>query len=313
MRSSIFLCTWRLFSLACFAILVVFAQSLYAVTVFDLKTKEQVRGYLISIDERSVTIDELMPDGSLRRRSFDRTKVDVTQWVNRERLERLTPAEPAGYKEYADELSEAKADPDARRTALRLYLIAAYLDPENLGRGSMMAMTGLATDSEEERRYRAMAYLLDPTHATSLLETPTPRVTTVPASTGNEDVLREGLRLFWTGRKSAAAKFAQREDFKQALAGHAATLSWEEFHDGTESFGESLPPDVMRKVVSLVLQLEGRRAEVKSPADEVAASSSWSQADWRHQARLATLTFQGLTPFDPRANRYRGGEWVAQE
>ena len=46
--------------------------------------------------------------------------------------------------------------------ALRLFLIAAHLDPQKLGPSSLLGMSLLASTPAEVRKYRAMAFLLDP-------------------------------------------------------------------------------------------------------------------------------------------------------
>jgi len=45
-----------------------------------------------------------------------------------------------------------------------LYLIAAYRNPQELGRSSLLGMTALARTPAEERRFRAMTYLLGDDH-----------------------------------------------------------------------------------------------------------------------------------------------------
>ena len=86
----------------------------------------------------------------------------------------MRPDRPQAYRDYAEELAEKRDDPEARMTSLRLYLIAAHLDPERLGRGCLLGMSNLAETPFEARKYRALAYLLDPKHDRTIFQLPLP-------------------------------------------------------------------------------------------------------------------------------------------
>ena len=284
-----------------------------AVTILERETKQQFRGYLIQENERRVVIDELLPDGSTRRLTFDRAKVEVFKRVDDSQLAELDSDKPADYRMYADELSEAKADPDARRTAIRLYLIAAYLNPEELGRGSLVAMADLASTPEEARRFSAMAYLMDPARDRSLLKTREVPVSKRPPLAADKKLLEQGLRAFWSGHKLAAARMADREDFKKSLAAYSGVLTWEEYREAAKSRGEALPSATMRKVAALALTLAGRTAVAKPRPSEASEPPTWSQLDWQRTAALTKLSLETITPFDPRECHFRHGKWVAEE
>ena len=291
-------------------VLVMFCRPVEAVTVFVRETRETVRGYLVDVNDRKVIVDEVLPDGSTRRRLFDRATVDVYEKVKPERLEALNSEHPADYRAYADELSEAQADPDARRTALRLYLIAAYLDPQGLGRGSLVAMAALASTPEEVRRYLAMGYLLDPARDRTLLKSPAARKDRNFKAAPNTELLSAGLRAFWSGRKAMAARYAEREDFKRALAPYSATLTADEFREAARSRGESLPAGAMRKVVRLALLISGHTTDERPSSTDPAEPTAWSQLDWKRPAALTSLSLETITPFDPRDCHFRAGKWV---
>jgi hypothetical protein len=271
--------------------------------------EETFRGYLLKSDESQVVIDEVLPGGKTRRRTFLRSDVRVLPGVRPDRLASLREDEPKGYFNYADELSAKVEDPDARRTAIRLYLIAAYLDPENLGRSSLLAMASLALTAEEERRYRSMAYLLDGGHDPSLLKPS--QVARIDATSGLSEqqtqFLRRGLRYLWSGRKKAAANFARNDEFRKALAPFDAMLPFGEFVAGTGGSEDQVPQATLRKAILLELALEPiPSATVKGSAD----LENWSDLDWRQPSRSTTaLSLETITPFDPRKSRYREGEW----
>jgi hypothetical protein len=124
---------------------------------------KRVYGYFVRDDGKKLTIREYSADGKEKETEFDRakTKIRIIHQLDRSRLEELTKARPKAYRDFAEELAEQKADPEARDTAMRLYLIAAYLDPDKFGKSSLLAMSALARTPAESRKCVAMAFLLD--------------------------------------------------------------------------------------------------------------------------------------------------------
>ena len=88
-----------------------------------------------------------------------------------ERLAELDPARPQSYLEYAEELAEKRRDPEARDAAMRLFAIAAARGESKVRHSALLGLIELARSPQEERRFRAAAYLHDPAHDLSLLET----------------------------------------------------------------------------------------------------------------------------------------------
>ncbi len=140
-------------------------EPVLAVIVFLKGQDEPIRGYFVRENEHVVVLQQLQTDGSTQERIVSRSEIeDVIKTVDSARLEALRPENPDGYREYAEELAEKSKDPDAQVTAIRLFLIAAYLQPQRLGRSCLLGMVPLARQGTEQRHFRAMAYLLDPTH-----------------------------------------------------------------------------------------------------------------------------------------------------
>ncbi len=273
---------------------------------------ETIRGYLRQSDEQWVVIDEVLPGGATRRRRFRRSELRrFLNAVEPGRLAALDESDPKSYFNYADELSEKLADPDARRTALRLYLIAAYLDPDRLGRSSLQSMALLAESAVEERRYRSMAYLLDHSHDPDLLKpAKLTGLKSLPEENGQRRLLRAGLQALWSGRRREAARFASMDQFRQALAPFADSLSFDEYAAWANGSDDWLPPSILRKAVALELILSPARAATAA-VDRDESSVSWGAADWRRPSRATgQLRLESITPFDPRKSRYRDGQWV---
>ncbi len=116
-----------------------------AAVILYLKDQDQpIRGYYVRENEHAVVLLELLPNGSTAERSVPRTQIDdMIRSVSEERLAALRPENPDAYREYAEELAEKRKDPDAQLTGLRLYQMAAVLEPQRLGRSCLLGMVPL--------------------------------------------------------------------------------------------------------------------------------------------------------------------------
>lgn len=205
-----------------------------AVLVFVRGQDKPETGILLRQNEREVVIRQRQADGSWTERTIPRAEVtDLIETVSRERLAALSVDRPGDYRDYAEELTEKRQDPEAQETALRLYLIAGWLDPEKLGKSSMLGMIKLSRSPAEERAFRAMAFLLDPAHDRSVLQAPTATAASTEAGKKMRDEDRQTLiRALQTVRSGAAASrrnLVKRANIRALLAPHADLLTWEEF------------------------------------------------------------------------------------
>src|SRR5262245_45441987 len=114
-------------------------------------------GVVVKDDGKKLTVR--LSDG--KDYEYERFRIDVLHELDKKRLEKLSRNNPKAHRNHADDLAKHPNDPKAKDTALRLYLISAYLDPERFGASSLLAMSALAENAAEARRYIAMAYLLD--------------------------------------------------------------------------------------------------------------------------------------------------------
>jgi hypothetical protein len=119
----------------------------------------RVGGYLVSEDDKKLTIRTLTPEGEEAVKEYPRDKIKVLHQLDAKRLTELSSDKPKAYRDYADELARQDADPEARYMARRLYLIAASLDKKNLGVSCLVRLSALAGSPAEARRCRALAYL----------------------------------------------------------------------------------------------------------------------------------------------------------
>ena len=213
------------------------AKPALGVIIFLKGKEEPVRGLLVRENEHVVVINEVGADGTTTERTISRSDIeDTIRTVSPERLEALQPDKPDGYREYAEELAEKSKDPDARLTALRLFLIAADLAPDRLGRSCLLGMVPLARSEAEKRAFRAMAYLLDPTHDPGVLTMPVQSTRARSrAEPEQAQSVMEALRLLRQGKRNAAVTLAGRIAMEEQLPLLTDTITYSEFEEACEA------------------------------------------------------------------------------
>jgi hypothetical protein len=200
--------------------------------IVHLRDQDQpIRGYLVRENENTVVVAEVRPDGSTVERAILRSEIrELIRSVSDEQLSALRPENPAAYRAYAEDLAAQRADPDAQVTAIRLYLIAAHLDPQRLGPRCVLAMIPLARSAAEQRRFRAMAYLLDPAHDPAILQTlPTQSSEFAGLDLRQAHLLLRPLRALRQGNPRDALALARRYKLKERMALLGDSITYEEF------------------------------------------------------------------------------------
>jgi hypothetical protein len=275
-------------------------SSALAVTIFERGKAEPTRGRLVRQSPTFVTIAEVLADGAQRERTIPRDQIeDLIDPISVERLEELSPDKPQAYRNYAEELAEKRVDPDAQAAAIRLYLMAAWLDPDNLAKSSLLGMTALARSPDEERKFRAMAYLYDPDHDRRLLRATARRTPPAEPSEARDGLLR-ALKLRRQGNRRGALLNLGRPGVQEELQKHSEILTRDEF------LQVGLSDSLLRKIVAVELALESGETTGGDP------SPAWSQIVGSAGAvPVPSLRLETLTEFDPRLCVYRDGKWVA--
>lgn len=181
--------------------------------------KGRVGGFLLSDDGTKLRISVPTPGGEEKISEYLHADVTIVHQLDVKRLEALSRDNPKAYRDYADQLARQEGDPEARYTAMRLYLIAAWLAPNELGPGSLLRLSDLATRPAEARRCRAMAYLLGPRADATLLARGLGR----PAGRDKVEAqavedFAKALQLFRTGQVKAASDLARRDGLEKVFA-----------------------------------------------------------------------------------------------
>ena len=172
----------------------------------------RVGGFVLNDDGTKLKISIPTPDGQEKVSEYLHAKITIVHQLDVKRLEGLSSDNPKAYRDYAEELARQEADPEARYMAMRLYLIAAHLAPTELGSSSLLRMSALATTPGEARKYRAMAFLLDPKTDAEILkvEAVKPAQPAIFSPRALEDFTK-ALQLYRAGQIKLATETAKRE------------------------------------------------------------------------------------------------------
>lgn len=219
---------WLRYILGVAACLFVWASSASAIVIETAGMK--VGGYLVSKDAKRLTIRTVGPGGQEVVNEYSLAKVTILHELDVNRLESLSKSNPKGYSDYADELAKQDEDPEARYMARRLYVIAANLDPQNLGTSSLLRIARIAGSPAEARRCRALAYLLDSKANAKVLEEEEPRAERPTKE--QAEALRDftlALRHYRSGKVKLAIEAASRPGLDRVFAAAPGSLDQRSF------------------------------------------------------------------------------------
>ncbi len=297
-----------------FALLCFVASPAWAVVLIT-EVGTRITGYLVRDDGTAVTIRRKLPDGTEREDTYLKSKVTVVQTVKAERLQELKPEAPRAYRDYAEELAAKKDDPEARDMAIRLFLIAASLDPDGLGRSCMLAAAPLGRDHQEERRFKALAYLLDPKHDKESLKDGSRTAPPDPTLSPEWKTFIAALKAYRKGNYAEAVKLANEPGVPRCFADAAGFLTHKEFvakcsAPENPKGSPDAASELVRKIVRLELRYEESSAPLKMDPKAGNIGGPW-QAATGAGGRVAPppLALEALTEFDPRESVFRAGKW----
>jgi hypothetical protein len=270
-------------------------------------------GYLVRQDERTVVVRQPLADGKSREIPFSRSNIDeLIITVSPERLTALDPARPEMYREYAEELAEKQRDPEARDMARRLYAIAAARGDGSLRRSALLGLVALAQSPEEERRFRAAAFLFAEEHDEGMLVAPLAAPSAGAASKGRAEAVA-ALRLIRQGQGTKAAVLLERPDVQAMLATVASLITPAQL----KVMIAARQPTERQLLLLLRAELALDGAAAASAGDTLgaipakSAAAPWSSATAGDGlAPLPTMGLEALTEFDPADCVYRDGQWA---
>lgn len=271
-----------------------------------------IMGYLVRQDEGQVVVRHQVGD-AWRTTAIPRGQIDeLIVTVDPARLAELAPDRPQLYREYAEELAEKRRDPEARDAAIRLYAIAATLGDPQVRRGALLGLIALARSADEERRFRAAAYLYDPRHDASVLAATSAATSSAPPAAGAE--IAQAIRLARQGKSAPAKAIADRPTVRAELSGPSSSILT---HDEllAACTARSLDDRQLARLIQAELALDPPLASASAAASAASPVESdhrrWSDAlRKRGLDPVPAFDLGSLTEFDPAKSVYRNGEWV---
>ena len=281
----------------------------HAAIIFLKGSDKPLHVRTIRESETTIVVGVREANGTFTERILERRNIDqFIPTVSPARLAELDPAKPALYRDYAEELAEKKADPDARDAAIRLYLIAAHLDPKGLGRSALLGMVSLARSVDEERRFRAMAYVLDPKHDRRVLKMSASTANAGGGAVEGREDLLSALQTLRQGNRTIARRFAERPSVIAAFNHYTGSFSRDDFLAACAS-PEALDDATLARIIRYELEITGGRTSL--PAADESDGAKWSSTlSAGDTSPEPALTLQTLTEFDPEKSVYRDGNWV---
>lgn len=278
------------------------AGEAWAIALFPRTGGPPVVGYLVREDDQALVVREEQPDGSTRE-----TRVLKSQIAERidafspERLEALSPDRPRDYLEYAEELAQRRRDPEARDTALRLYLIAIARGDERVRHSAWRGLVELARTPVQRQTFLAAA---------AWHGVPLEADQTAANATGSRQravaraVLLDALVKLRQGKGREARTRLDHPGVRDEAAALAPWLTWEQLIAACSQ--QELELALLARLLRGELWL---RSEAADPSGGTAAPL-WSQARGGNGlAPLPSLELDALTPFDPSECLYRAGRW----
>ena len=187
--------------------LLIVVTPVWSIVIETVPGKVRVRGHVLSDDGKKLVLRIPSDAGKPKEQAFDRSKIKIIHQIDRGTLGKLTRDNSEAYRKYAEQLAKHPDDPEAVDTAMRLFLIAAYLDPAKQGRGCLLAMSELAPNPADARKYRAMAFLLDGKKDPSLLKLDARAQTSIPEAAWKS--FQQALRKYRNGEVIDARELAK--------------------------------------------------------------------------------------------------------
>jgi len=311
-------CGWLLM----LVVLLLPAGQCHALTLL-LNNGERLRGYPVGdVKEGAVLVISVpQPGGGLIKRSVAPAEIRrIIETVDPQRLAGLDGSNAKAYYNYAEELAQRKVDPQARDTAIRLFLISAHLDTKQQGRAAFLGLIPLARNAEEAKRFRAMAYLLDPSHAESTLGDVSADVAAPAANSKATRDLLNAMQLLRQANRAEAASLLRRDDVAKSFAAFERVFPKALLDKFLARTGDRLLPYELEAILRVELALEGFDA---GPGASRATGAGWGQivsaggdtpVKLLKMSSLARRLDPAAKPgqyIDPSRTIYRNGNWTA--
>jgi len=274
--------------------------------IFRHGSAPPLTGVILSTEGNEIQFEEVFLSGESKKRSIFKSDIrQMIRTIDANRLASLSPTDPAGYLEHAEELSGFKQDFLATRLAKRLYVLGAYYSKGETQASCFMALASMAEDSKQKNRIRALAIV-------SL-----------------ESNFRRTIQQQIRDEKSAKQQYL---DAMLQLLRHLRSQNFDEanndlkspsiqacFDTDVQNFlslqrakrmiaNKKVSTSELLLIAKLELAIVSRESSALTPQNDLSVSASKPIS-----SNLEWVSFSNVTQFDPKHCVYRNGEWVENE
>lgn len=273
-----------------------------AVIVVIDNGRTEVRGYEVSRSTTVLVIDQVKSDGSRERRSFSLTDPDVQvlDAINTADLEQLDPGNPKAYLDLASRLEAKVTDPEVHDLVVRLFLIAAHLDTENLSVQSFRYLSFRGRTVDETNRFKAILRSID--------KSGNPVTSQITGKPQAEFLfIADQIAQFRIGR-AANLNPAAMEFLAASIKNSGVKLSMSDVIERAKPGVNQVSFETEVALVTLEAWLRQQATSEKNSS----AKSDWATLlSTRNIAPARAFTIEGATEFNPAHCVYSNGQWVA--
>tara|TARA_Y100001934_G_scaffold280739_1_gene388234 strand:- start:2283 stop:3188 length:906 start_codon:yes stop_codon:yes gene_type:complete len=273
-----------------------------AVIVVIDNGRTEVRGYEVSRSKSILVVDQVKTDGSRERRSFSLTDPDVQvlDAINIADLEQLDPSNPRAYLDLASRLEAKVIDPEVHDLVVRLFLIAAYLDTENLSVQSFRYLAFRGRTVDETNRFKAILRSIDKSGNPVTAQNNSKR-------TAQFLFVADQIAQIRIGRP-ANLNPAAMEFLAASIKNSGVRIS---LSDITERTKPGVKQVSFESEIALVAFEGWLRQQATSEEKILTKKSDWATLlSTRNIFPARSYTIEGATEFNPAHCVYSNGQWV---
>lgn len=256
------------------------------------------------------------------------THVTIQYWENDERKERMIPvseieqvlltvspeklaaldtARLAEYRDYAEELAVKRIDPEARETAIRLFLIAARFGETELRQSALRGLVPLARNPIEKRRFVALAYRYGAIDSLGASQNEPSSKASGQLTDEQRKALVNAIRMARGGNLRRARAIAEEAKLEKAFADNELGISHQDLLAALQ--GEEVSTENLIRLLVLELSITepgGLPEEVRQQD-----ADSWGDLVARGKTEpVAALDIASVTEFNPADCFYNAGNWL---
>ena len=242
--------------------------------------------------------------------------VDVLETVDPKRLAKLDPADVSQYRDYAEELMVKQIDPEARETAIRLFLISVFYGDAQLQRSGLRSLVRLSRNDQERQQFMALAWRYGAIESSQLrgnanggagdtsvggagLRGP------VMLTLDQRETLSDLIRSSRSNMVRRARNLAQRDEVKAMFVDNDLGMTH-------KKFVELLSREPTNDDIASLVELELRVMAIETAFSTKEISGlKWSDLATKENTRpVKSPTIETVTEFNPRQCYFVDGKWT---